>query len=423
MFSGLLLQRQAYREAVSCLSSSIANGVDSDRLKVNLAVCRLNLGQSSEAISLAREVVDHEPALPSGWNVLGRALLERGEAEEAEKVLRAGLQLHPDHPALTLHLGHAIKAQGQTDEAMASYRSFSVSQQRWIAETDAMVQRGQFGQAESRYRQLLSAQPGNATALGGLGRLLLRLGKIDAAIDVLNEATRLDPEEPSHRHFLKAARNQPDDRAEPDYVRSLFDAYADDFDATLTGSLEYQVPQKMADLLRSSRVPQGNLLDLGCGTGLLARALGPESWLVDGVDLSEQMLERARIGGMYRNLHLSEIRSFLTRSDQTWSVIVAADVLIYLGAVDDLLPLLSRRLTRPGWFLFSIESTQSADWMLHPASGRYRHSRSYLESSLLRNGFRSPVWVETTIRREYGKAIEGAIGLAEMAEVEQRKLD
>ena len=56
------------------------------------------------------------------------------------------------------------------------------------------------------------------------------------------------------------------------YVRALFDQYAPRFDAALAG-LDYRAPQLLFDAVMATGAKHfGRALDLGCGTGLAARA-------------------------------------------------------------------------------------------------------------------------------------------------------
>ena len=93
--------------------------------------------------------------------------------------------------------------------------------------------------------------------------------------------------------------NKPVKRAEKEYVKQVFDAFAADFDATLNG-LEYQAPEYVAEAVRQvfkkDFLKPVRYLDLGCGTGLCARAVKPIiGWSeITGIDLSDKMLEEAR---------------------------------------------------------------------------------------------------------------------------------
>ena len=98
------------------------------------------------------------------------------------------------------------------------------------------------------------------------------------------------------------------------------------------------------------------VLDLGCGTGRVGAWLRDYSHSLTGVDLSPPMLAVARRKGLYDKLYYEDIHDFLQRkalevqqqrnlsggkdsssvSLGAFDLIVAADVLPYIGEVDDL---------------------------------------------------------------------------------------
>jgi predicted TPR repeat methyltransferase len=86
--------------------------------------------------------------------------------------------------------------------------------------------------------------------------------------------------------------------APKEYVIGLFDRYADHFDEHLVGKLRYRTPSLLLDAVMRL-APSGNLgtldiLDLGCGTGLVGSLLRPLARTLTGVDISSNMLQIAR---------------------------------------------------------------------------------------------------------------------------------
>lgn len=73
--------------------------------------------------------------------------------------------------------------------------------------------------------------------------------------------------------------------------------------------MEYSAPRHAVDLLMahfSGRPAESRVLDVACGTGLVAEQLSPLGFrLFVGVDSSAAMLEQARINGLYQDLRLA----------------------------------------------------------------------------------------------------------------------
>jgi predicted TPR repeat methyltransferase len=434
--SGLMLHRQANDEARSLLVRALGNGLQSAQASANLALCCLRLGNYEEATEHAKAAAQAEPSLVSAWNTLGAALLELKQPAQAESLLQEGLARHPDHPALTLLLARSRQALDRGEEAEADFRRFEASGGALAEQAEQLALSGRLIEAEHRYRQLIATQPRNAQAHAGLGRLLMRRGRSSEAVDVLSTALRLQPNDPTSRHFLAMARGEPPPGAEPAYVRSLFDGYAGNFDQHLVESLGYRIPGEIAGLLADASADLSQTLDLGCGTGLVAAALQGQVGAIDGVDLSPAMLEQARGRGLYRHLVEDDALRFLSTASGRYTTVIAADVLIYIGALERLLAPLAESMEAGGLFAFSIEVAEAqhapldehgradeipgaandgagrAEWSLDPASGRYRHDPAAVDRLLQRCGFSAAQWTQTTIRSELSNRIPGAIGLA-----------
>jgi predicted TPR repeat methyltransferase len=90
---------------------------------------------------------------------------------------------------------------------------------------------------------------------------------------------------------------------EQDAVESLYDDWAETYDADLIEN-GYLTPGRCAAAL-AAHLPERDapILDFACGTGLSGAAIAAQGFtVIDGVDLSEAMLNVARKRGAYRNL-------------------------------------------------------------------------------------------------------------------------
>jgi SAM-dependent methyltransferase len=79
---------------------------------------------------------------------------------------------------------------------------------------------------------------------------------------------------------------------ETPHYDGLADWYDSDFDPTPLGGAQHEA------VLRALGDGPGTLLDVGCGTGARTALLAERGWRVTGVDLSEDMLRRARDRGL-----------------------------------------------------------------------------------------------------------------------------
>ncbi len=207
------------------------------------------------------------------------------------------------------------------------------------------------------------------------------------------------------------------DRADADYVKNIFDFYADDFEESLE-ELEYAAPQKIAEEIRRFPFPAEKILDLGCGTGLCGKALAkffPEA-VFAGVDLSPGMLRKAAESGIYKELFCVDAAQFLKEKNGRFDLVAAADVLTYFGSLNDIFAAVAGALKPQGRFIFSVSrnTLNDKDYFLH-LSGRFVHRREYVENMLAAAGMHTDSCREVILRQEAGKPVRGWIFTASAA--------
>ena len=215
-------------------------------------------------------------------------------------------------------------------------------------------------------------------------------------------------------------------RASPAFVKALFDDFSDSFDEKL-GSLGYQVPKLVGDTaanyIQSQRQgrPFHTAFDAGCGTGLAGPHLRPlVAGSLIGADLSPKMLEKAKALNVYDGLKAADLVK-LSASDMLppheaqlgFELVTAADVLVYFGDLLDLITSFSKLSSPSSVLIFSCEraTTEEAPdgWRLL-SSGRFAHTRAYVEGVAMAAGRYSLVSYEEIIPRvEYGKPVLGHI--------------
>lgn len=106
-----------------------------------------------------------------------------------------------------------------------------------------------------------------------------------------------------------------------------------------------------------------SMLDLGCGTGLLGQMLISRglNLIIDGVDISSEMLEVCKQKSCYRKLFCSDIISFLQDASHEYQIIAASSVIPFF--VPRQLSLFSRlvssKLQDDGFLVFTFDTCQN----------------------------------------------------------------
>lgn len=272
-----------------------------------------------------------------------------------------------------------------------------------------------FEAAADLARQVLERAPRFAPAHALLGRAAAELGLQGEAVEALRRALELEPEDVLgvRLDLARLGALRPDEAMTDSYVRALFDEYAPKFDRHLTKSLGYRGPELIADALRRACSRQirdyrfGLTLDLGCGTGLMGQALDGLCEALVGVDLSPRMLEKAAQTKLYDEFHQGELVSFLKgRADGQADLVVAADVFVYMAALDDAFREAHRVLKREGLFAFTVQAHEGEGFALG-ADARYAHSESYLRKLADANGFATVIFERVSTREDRGVPVPG----------------
>jgi predicted TPR repeat methyltransferase len=338
--------------------------------------------------------------------------------------LAEAVRADPRNHGFRLALAHTLDQAGQLDAAEATLEAGialapDAALPLWSAAARRAIALGDFGKALALCRAARGAGVVDPCLLGMQAHALSSLGEHDAAADAYEEALQLAPEDSYVRHLVAASgRRPPEPRAPADYVRVVFDGYANRFDEHIF-SLGYRVPGLIraallahADLSAEARL--GPVLDLGCGTGLTALALsdlplGP--W--HGIDISAAMLRCARRKGLYESLIEAPLPEGLAAPSPPCALALAGDLCCYFGELSALFEATRHRLRPGGRFIASLEAAPAdcvSPWVLQP-SGRYAHRadtvRSAAEVADLDVVSLEPDW----LRLERGAPVPGFIAV------------
>ena len=125
--------------------------------------------------------------------------------------------------------------------------------------------------------------------------------------------------------------------------------FAELYDSTYAASLGYIYPLGIASVLSGQQRPQGAILDIGCGTGLVATAIRKvdPSAVIDGVDISPDMLGKARAKGEYRDLVAADLTADCSHIATDYAAIVSAGTFTFGHLGPELIPDMVG-LCRPG---------------------------------------------------------------------------
>jgi predicted TPR repeat methyltransferase len=286
---------------------------------------------------------------------------------------------------------------------------------RRYAYAEAALKEGDHRAAADLAEQSLELAPAYAPALALLGRARAMLGEREAALAALARALELEPADALgvRIDLARLGALPPGEAMSQNYVRALFDDYAGTFDKHLVKNLNYRGPELLRAAVRRAFAAYGRrlwaerVLDLGCGTGLVARAFEGTYAAIEGVDLSPRMLAAARRTRLYDRLHEGDLLSFLEeQAERTADLVVSADVFVYLAALEGVFAEAHRVLRPGGVFAFTVQA-HAGEGVVLGEDSRYAHGEAHLRALAAVTGFSIAVFEPVSTRRDRGADVPG----------------
>jgi predicted TPR repeat methyltransferase len=282
--------------------------------------------------------------------------------------------------------------------------------------------RGDLAGAADLFTQATELAPDFATAWFGLGEVREELGEREAAIAAYQRARASDPAD-RNGAGLRLMRLGAAELAgmPPTYVSALFNQYAPKFEASLVDQLDYRGPALLFKAVLATRVAARKpaffrrAIDLGCGTGLAARAFAAQIDRIIGFDLSPRMIERAGETGLYAELEVADLVDGLSsKPDASADLILAADVMVY---VHDLIPPLRQaaRVLAPGGLLAFTVETYPGEGVILGEGLRYAHGAACVRAAITAAGLALVQLDVASARTESGEPAPGLVAVAAKA--------
>lgn len=383
MLGGLLAEKAGnIKGAFEALRKSVSFAPDWGPGLLELALLLARQNQFKEAVETAEKVALLEPrnlqVLAGVVDIAHRA----GHSEMAIRHLRRGLELVPGDVMLRRLLARDLSEQGQHEESLAL----------WSA--------------------LVAENPEDSRSLIGRVQACLAAGTPLDAEPNTAALLKLAPNDAVYQYYAQLARGDTPNQQPVELTRPMFDSMAEFYDLHMVRGLKYQLPKQVSDqILERNPDKKINVLDLGCGTGLLGVYLGRLDGALVGVDPSMKMIERAARHNVYDRFHTVNLHDALRETpDALYQVIAALDVFIYAGDVSQAIPNSYRVLAAGGMMVFSFETApeKGPDLLLLP-SGRYAHKRSHVEALCKAAGFATVEVRDTALREENRQPVNGFV--------------
>ena len=318
------------------------------------------------------------------YNIKGKRCAKLGELETAISFYEKAISIKSEYVDAHYNLGSANHKLGRLDSAVTSYKKVVAINPAYAETHNNQIHtafvRNALPDAIDTLKLLIKDSPNDALLFNMTGGCYASQGKTDLAIKFYEKALDLKPDYAIPQHMLNSLQGNTSKRPPKEYVKNLFDDYAEKFDDSLVGGLQYQLPFIIKDIIQKTSSSKSKFLktiDLGCGTGLSGKDLREISKNLSGVDISENMISKAKELNIYDNLFVGDIVEVLSSVREKYDLFVALDVLIYVGDVESIFKVVREYCHRESLFVFSIEVQEEDGYSLLKSS-RYAHSDSYI---------------------------------------------
>lgn len=378
--------------------------------------------RSEESIDLLKRSVASSPDYADAHNNLGLVFKETERFKEAAKAFDACLAIRPNHANALNNYGTVFRAQKEYEKAIEYYNRAVQFDPKL---SDAYFNLGyslkklkRTDDAIAAYRKAVDLGPYDPVLYKSLGTLLYAEKREKEAIELFERWLDIDPENPTARHLHAGFSGEHvPTQASREYITQTFDSFASTFDEVLE-ELEYRGPELVAEAAANyaaSEERQMDILDAGCGTGLVAPLVQGFAKSIEGVDLSPGMIGKARSLEIYSALHVKELTGFMHDQAESYDMVLMVDTLIYFGSLRAVFHAVHETLKVNGCFVFTVEKlinpVPGESFRLNP-HGRYSHGEEYVQTCLREMGFKPHSTDEHVLRFEADEPVSGLVVVA-----------
>lgn len=436
-------------EAIAVLKKALRLKPDHWEIHFNLANCLIKQDRVLQAISHYQQALQYYPTAPANFklaktnynnkhNYINNSSSANNHGADPRLIaIKQNLGMayvvnKQYHAALPL-LEQAAQYDRQLAESNSSLPTTAKLPVQPNAELQAQLaevylELGQVNQAIAQFNYALSLTASRAEWQHNLAVLYLRNNEKQLALQHFTRALQLQPDNDIARHMILALSGTSSNQAPPDYVASLFDQYAQFYNQHVTKTLHYKAPELLRSIVAKhiNLTRTLNILDIGCGTGLCAVYFKDIAKFLVGIDLSNNMLTYAKSLTAYDGLCQGNIFTCLPGAQQNFfDLLLAADVLVYCGALDQIFANCYATLKSGGHFAFTIETIDdlSAEPLTQPTppqfeqnngyiltnTGRYAHSKQYILALADKYDFTFGAYQPCILRNQQDTKIHGAV--------------
>lgn len=360
-----------------------------------------------------QKILDLDPNSVELLNNFGALMLRKEQINVAIDYFKRALTIDPTHKTSRNNLAAILLQSNQLKEAIWHYSLYlnldPLNIEALFNRAHGLMLIGNLHEAKYDLKKILTIDDTQIDTHCNLAAIYLKLNNPVTALTHYRTILNLNNKHSIANYMTSALTRQSLPETAPlDYIKNLFDNYAFQFDEHLQNILFYKTPE----LLRKQLNPflekkKYNLLDLGCGTGLSGQCFIDISKKITGIDISRNMLNKAKEKACYDILIENDILNSLTELKENFDLILCIDTLVYFGNLSEFFTKTLHCLTVNGLLAISIElSEQSFSSYILQANGRYQHAEIYIRELAKKNQLILLNYKNVVGRQQENKAIQ-----------------
>ena len=159
----------------------------------------------------------------------------------------------------------------------------------------------------------------------------------------------------------------------PEDNKKLYAKWAATYESDFVANQGYHHPKVISDLFHNELPQITNVLDIGTGTGLVGKFLSElrPNIVIDGIDISPEMLAEAKKKNVYRNLYERDLTKPVFETEAPYDALITIGTFTHghlgIEVLDNLFPLVKT----DGYFVIAVNE-------------KYFHEHNFLDFLLAR---------------------------------------
>lgn len=306
---------------------------------VDEAQCDTQAGDYDHAEKLLSQCIAMDPSCAHAHYLLSLLSIVSGEFDRAQVLLRKASSLDGAHVGahfyLALLLAEESDMQGAADRLLQALSLDPTHVPSLLLLAGLFMQTGNIAESEKAFTHVLALVPDHILAWYSLMELMHDHGRGREAVQRLGEVIAALPNMSVLRHMRALFSGDVPPMAPVPFITAFYEAFFDMFEPWLIASSDAPHVQEFASAIRRLPSLQDkkhlSVLDLGCGTGVLASKLSDISAITVGVDVSRSMLKLARRRKCYDVLYDLDIIEYIVGSETVFDLIVSTGALRWIG--------------------------------------------------------------------------------------------